>query len=213
MVLATRSPCLAWRSSPRSPSEDESGSTEHYRGLDLRSADRLRRCRVWAARGDDRCRRSFIGDFPFGVLHSSEARSPSREPLLKWGVYTCIRAIYGAAAGFAALATAAVSSRMATTRLVVATVDSRARRRAARSASSWRSPRRLRGGPALQFLRMCGPMYARLDLPLHADRRGTRGRLYATYRRGLSRCSSSRARGTAPVRPVPGAAATRRSTR
>src|SRR5262249_19705753 len=48
---------------------------------------------------------SFAGEFPFDILRSSDAARRAGEPLLKWGVYTCIRSIYGALAGFAALVT------------------------------------------------------------------------------------------------------------
>jgi putative nucleotidyltransferase with HDIG domain len=65
---------------------------------------------------------SFLGDFP--LLLGGERRSETgeqRTPLLKWAVYTCVRAIYGAAAGFAASWTASLVSGDVT-RLVVATV-------------------------------------------------------------------------------------------
>ncbi len=45
----------------------------------------------------------------FSVLpasRSSRTSSARGNPYLKWGIYTCIRAIYGAVAGFAALAVA-----------------------------------------------------------------------------------------------------------
>lgn len=51
---------------------------------------------------------SFIGDFPLLVPRANRASTYERgAPYLKWGIYTCIRAVYGAAAGFAALAVAA----------------------------------------------------------------------------------------------------------
>jgi putative nucleotidyltransferase with HDIG domain len=100
---------------------------------------------------------SFIGEFPFAVLHSKDrAKLQAANPLLKWGVYTCIRAIYAALAGFAALATAAVTAD-GVTRLVVATVTAVLVAEAfdlvfaAFTAS-------LRGGPALELIRTGAPM-------------------------------------------------------
>jgi putative nucleotidyltransferase with HDIG domain len=65
---------------------------------------------------------SFMGDFPLIVPKMSRPQVFAKgSPYLKWGVYTCIRAIYGAAAGFAALAVAPLVH-VGVTRLVVATV-------------------------------------------------------------------------------------------
>lgn len=65
---------------------------------------------------------SFIGDFPLFVPSANRASTFERgAPYLKWGIYTCIRAVYGAAAGFAALA-AVVTIHSQVPRLIVATV-------------------------------------------------------------------------------------------
>ncbi len=62
---------------------------------------------------------SFLNDFP--VHHIRRDKLETDELLLRWGVYTSIRAIYGAAAGFAALGAGGFFTD-GTTRLIVATV-------------------------------------------------------------------------------------------
>jgi HD-GYP domain-containing protein (c-di-GMP phosphodiesterase class II) len=64
---------------------------------------------------------SFMGDFPVSWQRARGFQRPSDGQILKWGIYTSVRAIYGAAAGFAA---SAVSPLVASgvTRLVIATV-------------------------------------------------------------------------------------------
>src|SRR5262249_32677004 len=48
---------------------------------------------------------SFVGVFPLLVPRAKQASTyQPGAPYLKWGTYTCIRAVYGAAAGFAAVA-------------------------------------------------------------------------------------------------------------
>src|SRR5437867_3306830 len=48
---------------------------------------------------------SFAGEFPRLLPRSRRLPAHARgEQYLKWGIYTCIRAIYGSVAGFAALA-------------------------------------------------------------------------------------------------------------
>jgi putative nucleotidyltransferase with HDIG domain len=96
---------------------------------------------------------SYLGDFP---LDEIRRRQPVSDSFLKWGVYTCIRAIYGAAAGFAAAGVAGATT--GNTRLILATV----------AAAVVAEPLdlvlaaftlKLRGGRAFNFIRMCGPMY------------------------------------------------------
>ena len=80
-----------------------------------------------------------------------------RPPAIKWGIFTCSRAIYGAAAGFAAVAIAPLAQN-ATAQLILATAT------AALVAESldlaftvltlW-----IRRNQALAFFRMCAPMY------------------------------------------------------
>jgi putative nucleotidyltransferase with HDIG domain len=65
---------------------------------------------------------SFLGDFPVGVLvHKDGDDRGEHALLLRWGVYTCIRAIYGALAGFAAL-WAKLATGGGSTSLIAATV-------------------------------------------------------------------------------------------
>ena len=100
---------------------------------------------------------SFIGDFPRFVPAQRRAEVLARgSPYLKWGVYTCIRAIYGAAAGFAALGVASLFSGDVT-QLVVATA----------TAALVAEPLdvvfaaltlKLRGGRTAPFLRMFTPI-------------------------------------------------------
>ena len=101
---------------------------------------------------------SCAGDLPVGALRRGSRGEGVGDALLKWGIYTCIRGIYGAAAGFAAIASMAVATD-GTTRLVIATV----------TAALVAEPLdlffgavtgRLRGRRMLPFIRMCGPMYA-----------------------------------------------------
>jgi putative nucleotidyltransferase with HDIG domain len=65
---------------------------------------------------------SFAGEFP--LLLPSGRRAPAHhrsEQYLKWGVYTCVRAIYGSVAGFAALSAPSLVANQ-TARLAIATV-------------------------------------------------------------------------------------------
>ncbi|HUY71006.1 MAG TPA: HD-GYP domain-containing protein [Gaiellaceae bacterium] len=102
---------------------------------------------------------SFLSDFPLDVVGNRALTGARGDRILRWGVYTCIRAIYGGAAGFAALGLSVVTSQGTTTRLIAATV----------AATFVAEPLdlafaaftlRLRGGSAMGFLRMCAPMYA-----------------------------------------------------
>ncbi len=101
---------------------------------------------------------SLIGDAPIEWLRM---RSPhaerERTPALKWGIFTCTRAIYGAAAGFAAVAVAPIASG-ATSQLVLATATAALVAEPLDLAFTvltlW-----IRRGQPLAFLRMCAPMY------------------------------------------------------
>jgi putative nucleotidyltransferase with HDIG domain len=65
---------------------------------------------------------SVAGDFPAGALAAAKKLDRDLESsLLRWGIYTCIRAIYGAAAGFAAVRVANHISNE-TTSLIAATI-------------------------------------------------------------------------------------------
>ncbi len=101
---------------------------------------------------------SLIGDAPFERLLSAiDGADRARTPAIRWGIFTCSRAIYGAAAGFAAVAMAPLAQN-ATAQLILATVT------AALVAESldlgftvmtlW-----IRRNRALAFFRMCAPMY------------------------------------------------------
>jgi len=99
---------------------------------------------------------SFAGDFPLGALRSPRTERPGGAPFLKWGVYTCVRCIYGAAAGFAAAAASPLFA-SGIERLVVATV----------TAALVAEPLdvvfgtltlKLRGGNTWGFVRMFVPM-------------------------------------------------------
>jgi HD-GYP domain-containing protein (c-di-GMP phosphodiesterase class II) len=102
---------------------------------------------------------SFVGHFPIDVVRVPKRdRDSNANPLLKWGVYTCIRAIYGAAAGFAALAVGAAVSD-GTSQLILATAT------AALVAESLdllfnALTLHLRGDSGLRMLRICAPMTA-----------------------------------------------------
>ncbi|HEX4518044.1 MAG TPA: HD-GYP domain-containing protein [Gaiellaceae bacterium] len=99
---------------------------------------------------------SMIGDAPI-PWPGHARRANTRVPALKWGVYTCARAIYGAVAGFAAAA-AAPLAHGETAQLVVATATAALVAEPLDLAfgvlTAW-----LRGNPALPFLRVCAPMY------------------------------------------------------
>ena len=52
---------------------------------------------------------SLLGDFPLWYRRKSRAEAFARgAPYLRWGIYTCIRAIYGAVAGFAVIVVASM---------------------------------------------------------------------------------------------------------
>src|SRR5262249_25140736 len=90
---------------------------------------------------------SMIGDFP--ALSGGG-------PYLKWGIWTCVRAIYGAAAGFAAAAVAPLGQTEATTLILataVAAIVAECMDVAFGALTLW-----LRGGDAVRFVRMFLPI-------------------------------------------------------
>ena len=103
---------------------------------------------------------SFIGDFP--IAATSAART---DLLLKWGIYTCTRAICGAAAGFAALAVSSESNdrisglimTTAAAALVAEPLD----------VAFGCATLKLRGGAVLPFLRLLLPLLV-LSVSLYA---------------------------------------------
>jgi putative nucleotidyltransferase with HDIG domain len=100
---------------------------------------------------------SLIGDFPLFVPHRSRQVAFARgAPYLKWSIYTCIRAIYAAAAGFAALATGPLIHNQ-TGHLVLATVTAAVVAEPLDVAFAALTMR-LRGGGARRFLKMFLPI-------------------------------------------------------
>jgi putative nucleotidyltransferase with HDIG domain len=101
---------------------------------------------------------SNIGDFPFSALLRRDVEAG--RSLLPWGVHTCIRAIYGATAGFAAAAAAReVASSSTTTMLVVATVTAALIAEPLDLAFGALTAA-LRQRKGMLLLRTCAPMYA-----------------------------------------------------
>jgi HD-GYP domain-containing protein (c-di-GMP phosphodiesterase class II) len=102
---------------------------------------------------------SFMGDFPTVVLRAPRNQwNLEGDPLLRWSIYTCIRAIYGAAAGFAAVS-AIGHFTIATTELIVATATAALVAEPLDLAFAALTVR-LRGGDAGRLLRAAGPMTA-----------------------------------------------------
>ena len=100
---------------------------------------------------------SFLGDFPYFLPAARRADAFARGgPFLKWGVYTCIRAIYGSAAGFTALAAPSLVSndiaRLAIATLIAAVVAE------ALDVGFAALTLKLRGGDAWQFILMFVPI-------------------------------------------------------
>jgi putative nucleotidyltransferase with HDIG domain len=103
---------------------------------------------------------SYLGYFPTVELRALIAgESPERQPFLRWGVYTCIRAIYGAAAGFAAVAAYHLADAGTITRLVVATVTAALIAEPLDLAFGGLTLK-LRSGRGLHLIKICAPMYA-----------------------------------------------------
>jgi putative nucleotidyltransferase with HDIG domain len=102
---------------------------------------------------------SLLGDLP-SIRHfwKEGNRSEGSDQLLKWGVYTSIRAIYGAAAGFAAAAALTLAD-SETTQLVIATATAALVAEPLDLAFGVLTLK-LRRRPAMHYVRMCAPMYA-----------------------------------------------------
>jgi putative nucleotidyltransferase with HDIG domain len=100
---------------------------------------------------------SFVGDFPYLLPASRRADAlVGGGSYLKWGIYTCVRAIYGAVAGFAALAAPSlVANEIA--RLAVATLIAAVVAETLDIAFAALTLK-LRGGDAWQFVRMFVPI-------------------------------------------------------
>ncbi len=101
---------------------------------------------------------SYLGDFPLLLEGEERVRAPAGDLFLKWGIHTSIRAVYGAAAGFAALVTAPIAHGDVA-RLVIATVTATLVAEPL-DAIFGAVTLRLRGGRAWTFLRMAIPMLA-----------------------------------------------------
>jgi putative nucleotidyltransferase with HDIG domain len=100
---------------------------------------------------------SFIGDFPLFAGRGNRDETLGRgAPYLKWGIYTCIRAIYGAAAGYAALA-AGAPFHTEVPRLIAATVTAAIVAEPLDVAFA-AVTLKLRGGHVLPFLRTFSPI-------------------------------------------------------
>jgi putative nucleotidyltransferase with HDIG domain len=100
---------------------------------------------------------SFIGDFPYFLPKSRRTEALARGgPYLKWGIYTCVRAIYGSVAGFAALAAPSIVNN-GVARLAVATVIASVIAETLDVAFAALTLK-LRGGDAWQFVRMFVPI-------------------------------------------------------
>jgi putative nucleotidyltransferase with HDIG domain len=110
---------------------------------------------------------SYVGVLPISELrHYIAGIRPSGQPFLRWGVYTSIRAIYGAVAGFAAVAATEFAEAGSITRLVVATVTA-ALIAEPLDLAFGALTLKLRSGKGLHLFGMCGPMYA-VSLCLYA---------------------------------------------
>jgi putative nucleotidyltransferase with HDIG domain len=100
---------------------------------------------------------SFVGEFPLALPESRRAPSEARrEQYLKWGIYTCVRAIYGSVAGFAALAAPSLVAN-GTARLAIATVIAAVVAESLDVAFAALTLR-LRGGDPWGFVRMFVPI-------------------------------------------------------
>jgi putative nucleotidyltransferase with HDIG domain len=103
---------------------------------------------------------SYLGYFPMAELRALIAGTkPIGQPFLRWGIYTCIRAIYGAAAGFAAVAAYNLAGAGSITRLVVATVTAALVAEPLDLAFASLTLK-LRSGKGLHLVRILAPMYA-----------------------------------------------------
>jgi putative nucleotidyltransferase with HDIG domain len=103
---------------------------------------------------------SFLGSFPMAELRSLIAgKETDEQPFLRWGIYTCIRAIYGAVAGFAAVAAYHLVDAGSITRLVVATVTAALVAEPLDLAFAGLTLK-LRSGKGLHLVKILAPMYA-----------------------------------------------------
>jgi len=100
---------------------------------------------------------SYAGDLPLRALLRGDEGANSN--MLRWGVHTCIRAIYGAAAGFAASATTHLAPDRVTTRLVIATVTA-ALIAEPLDLAFGAITATLRTGKGWLLVKTCAPMYA-----------------------------------------------------
>jgi HD-GYP domain-containing protein (c-di-GMP phosphodiesterase class II) len=100
---------------------------------------------------------SFAGEFPSVLPRSRRAQGyASHEQYLKWGIYTCVRAVYGCVAGFAALLAPTLVANH-TARLAVATVIAAVVAEALDIAFAALTLR-IRGGDWWAFVRMFVPI-------------------------------------------------------
>jgi putative nucleotidyltransferase with HDIG domain len=98
---------------------------------------------------------SFAGEFP-NLLPKSRRLAARGEQYLKWGIYTCVRAIYGSLAGFAAMAAPSLVSN-GVARRAVATVIAAVVAETLDVAFAALTLT-LRGGDAWRFVRMFVPI-------------------------------------------------------
>ena len=102
--IGNPSPSPALQLSRRSPSAAESASTttSGSRSQFCRPSLRRRSSARWPPCSSERSR--YAGDFPVrpARIQSERVAVTTADSFCRWGIYTCIRAIYGAAAGFAA---------------------------------------------------------------------------------------------------------------
>jgi putative nucleotidyltransferase with HDIG domain len=100
---------------------------------------------------------SYMADFPTEVLRSqTRDATTAGSSMLRWGIYTCIRAIYGAAAGFAAMRVAGHFND-ATTAVIAATVTAAFVAEPLDLAFAALTAK-VRGGRATDLLRSVAPM-------------------------------------------------------
>lgn len=102
---------------------------------------------------------SLLGELlPIRRLWWQGRRGDGQDQLLKWGIYTSIRAVYGAAAGFAAAAALTIAG-SETTQLVIATATAALVAEPLDLAFGVLTLK-LRRRPAMHYVRVCAPMYA-----------------------------------------------------
>jgi len=100
---------------------------------------------------------SFAGDFPLLTSPGNRATVAKQgAPYLKWGIYTCIRAVYAATAGFAAAA-AVLAIHSEVPRLIIATVTAALVAEPLDVAFA-AVTLKLRGGQVVPFLRTFTPI-------------------------------------------------------